>query len=75
MPIPSVVVLLLIIIIIIIFINIIIISVLLFLRSKTIASLSLAAFKPLSPGLTKIWFNISLCSAILTGCEVASTIQ
>ena len=59
-PIPSVVVLLIIIIIIIIIINIIIISVLLFLRSKTIASMSLADFKPLNPGLTKICFNMSL---------------
>ena len=59
-PIPSFVVLLIIIIIIIIIINIIIISVLLFLRSKTIASMSLADFKPLNPGLTKICFNMSL---------------
>ena len=34
-----------------------------------------AAFKPLSPNLTRIWFKMSLCNGILTGCKVAPTLQ
>ena len=32
-----------------------------------------AAFKPLSPA--RIWFKMSLCNGILTGCKVAPTLQ
>ena len=34
-----------------------------------------AAFKSLSPNLTRIWFKMSLCNDILTGCKVAPTLQ
>ena len=36
---------------------------------------AVAALKLLSPSLTKLWFKVSLCKGILTGCEVAPTIQ
>lgn len=36
---------------------------------------AVAALKLLSPGLTKLWFKVSLCKGILTGCEVAPTKQ
>ena len=36
---------------------------------------AVATLKLLSPGLTKLWLKVSLCKGILTGCEVAPTIQ
>lgn len=45
------------------------------LSSRLQGHTAVATLKLLSPGLTKLWFKVSLCKGILTGCEVAPTIQ
>ena len=45
------------------------------LSSRLLGHTAVTALKLLSPGLTKLWFKVSLCKGILTGCEVAPTIQ
>lgn len=45
------------------------------LSSRLQGRTAVAALKLLSPSLTKLLFKVSLCKGILTGCEVAPTIQ
>lgn len=45
------------------------------LSSRLQGHTAVATLKPLSRGLTKLWFKVSLCNGILTGCEVVPTIQ